>query len=110
MKAMTYKGYAARVEFDAEDRIFVGHVTGLRDLIGFHGTTVAALERAFHAAVDEYLAACARLGQAPEKPASGRVLLRLRPEIHARAAAAAETAGKSLNAWIAETVEQAAAQ
>jgi predicted HicB family RNase H-like nuclease len=109
MKAMTYKGYAARVEFDADDRIFVGHVAGIRDIVGFHGTSVTSLERAFRVAVDDYLVACAKLKQAPEKPVSGKVLLRLRPEVHARAAVAAATAGKSLNAWIAETVERAAA-
>ena len=37
MNAMTYKGYAARVEFDAEDHIFVGHIIGIRDIVSFHG-------------------------------------------------------------------------
>jgi predicted HicB family RNase H-like nuclease len=35
MNAMTHKGYAARVEFDAEDHIFVGRVIGIRDVICF---------------------------------------------------------------------------
>ena len=29
MNVMTHKGYAARVEFDADDRIFVGHLAGI---------------------------------------------------------------------------------
>lgn len=33
MKAMMYKGYAALVEFDAEDRIFVGHIDGLNQWV-----------------------------------------------------------------------------
>ena len=37
MKSMKYKGYIAKVEFDAEDRIFVGHIIGTRDVVGFHG-------------------------------------------------------------------------
>ena len=45
MEGMTYKGYAARVEFDAKDRIFVGNIIGLRDIVGFHGETVNELER-----------------------------------------------------------------
>lgn len=57
MNAMKYKGYAARVEFDADDRIFVGHLAGIRDIVGFHGSSVEELENAFHEAVDDYLAA-----------------------------------------------------
>lgn len=75
MNAMKYKGYAARVEYDAHDRIFVGHLVGVRDIVGFHGESVEGLETAFHEAVDNYLAACAKLGQQPNKPVSGKILL-----------------------------------
>ena len=105
---MTYKGYSARVEFDAEDRLFVGHLAGVRDIVGFHGASVAALEAAFHAAVDDYLAACKKLGQEPNKPFSGRVMLRLPPEVHARASARATVEGVSFNQWAAKVLECAA--
>ena len=105
---MTYKGYSARVEFDAEDRLFVGHLAGVRDIVGFHGASVAALEAAFHAAVDDYLAACKKLGQEPNKPFSGRVMLRLPPEVHARASARATVEGVSFNQWAAKVLERAA--
>ena len=85
MNAMKYKGYAARIEFDADDRIFVGHLTGIRDIIGFHGSSVVELENAFHEAVDDYLAACAKLGQHPHVPASGKMFLRVPPEVHSAA-------------------------
>jgi predicted HicB family RNase H-like nuclease len=107
MKAMTYKGYAARIEFDAEDRIFVGHVAGIRDIVSFHGTAVDELERAFHEAVDDYLAACEKLGQPPNKPYSGKLMLRVPPEVHAHAAMMAEAHGKSLNQWAAEVLANA---
>jgi predicted HicB family RNase H-like nuclease len=68
MNSMTYNGYSARVEFDALDRLFVGHLAGLRDVVGFHGSSVDELENAFREAVDDYLAACRGLGQAPNKP------------------------------------------
>ena len=45
--AMTYKGYAARVEFDAKDRIFFVRIAGIRDIISFNGETVNELETAF---------------------------------------------------------------
>ena len=34
--AVTYKGYAARVEFDAQGRIFFGRIAGIRDIVSFH--------------------------------------------------------------------------
>ena len=108
MSCMTYKGYSARVEFDAEDRLFVGHLAGVRDIVGFHGASVAELEAAFHEAVDDYLAACKKLGQEPNKPFSGRVMLRLPPEVHARASARATVEGVSFNQWAAKVLERAA--
>ena len=108
MSSMTYKGYSARVEFDAADRLFVGHLAGVRDIVGFHGASVAALEAAFHEAVDDYLAACKKLGQEPNKPFSGRVMLRLPPEVHARASARATVEGVSFNQWAANVLERAA--
>ena len=107
MNTLNYNGFAARVEFDADDRLFVGHIAGIRDIIGFHGESVAELEAAFHEAVDDYVAACEKLGQSPDKPYSGRVMLRLPPEVHARASAAAQVQGLSFNQWAAQVLDTA---
>lgn len=107
MNAMFYKGYSARIEFDDEDRIFVGHLAGIRDIVGFHGSSVDELEGAFHEAVDDYLAHCTKLKLPPNKPFSGRMLLRVPPEVHARVSAAAQVAGISLNQWATRALEQA---
>ena len=98
MKAINHKGYFAKVEFDPEDHIFVGHVIGIKDVIGFHGESVAELETAFHDAVDNYLEACKELGQKPNKPYSGNLMLRVPAEVHA--AVAASTAAPVLKASI----------
>jgi predicted HicB family RNase H-like nuclease len=71
--AMTYRGYAARVEYDARDEIFVGRILGIEDRITFHGTTVARLQRDFRAAIDHYLADCAARNRVPQKPYSGKI-------------------------------------
>jgi predicted HicB family RNase H-like nuclease len=107
MNSMFYKGYNARIEFDSDDKIFVGHLAGIRDIVGFHGTSVAELETAFHEAVDDYLAHCDKLGLSPNKPFSGRMLLRVPPEIHARVSAAAQVAGISLNQWASQALANA---
>lgn len=107
MNTMSHKGYTARIEFDERDDIFVGRILGLRAIISFHGETVEELRKAFEHAIDDYLAECAEKGVSPEKPASGRLLLRLPPEVHGRAMVVAQAAGKSLNQWVAETLERA---
>lgn len=106
--ALTYKGYSARVEFDAEDRVLVGRIAGIRDVIGFHAETVTGLEKAFREAVNDYVKACAELGQSPNKPVSGNMMLRVPTDVHARAIETAELTGVSLNVWAAYALRQAA--
>jgi predicted HicB family RNase H-like nuclease len=107
MSTMSYKGYTARVAFDDDDGIFFGRIAGIRDGIGFHADTVSDLRNAFHEAVDDYLETCAKVGKTPQKPYSGNVMLRIDPELHARAAMAAELAGKSLNQWGEDVLRRA---
>ena len=109
MNTMEYKSFAARVEYSEEDGCFIGHIAGIRDVIGFHGESVAELRAAFDEAVDDYLATCKKLGKEPNKPYSGQFRLRLAPELHARAAMLAETRGKSLNTWVSEVIEKSVA-
>ena len=37
MNTMIYKGYKARMDFDTEDKIIVGRVLDIDDIITFHG-------------------------------------------------------------------------
>lgn len=106
MNTMTHKGYTARIEYDERDEIFVGRVLGLRCIISFHGETVAGLRAEFEKAVADYLADCEEQGLKPEKPVSGKLLLRVPPEVHGKALVAAQAAGKSLNQWAAELLER----
>lgn len=110
MKAMTYKGYSARVEFDSDDEIFVGHIAGIEDIVGFHADTVADLKAAFRDSVEDYIETCAKIGKAPQKPYSGNLMLRVDPAVHSKAALAAELAGKSLNQWSEEVLAKAAGE
>ncbi len=105
---MTYKGYMARIEFDERDNIFIGKIIGIADSITFHGETVKKLKADFQAAIEHYIADCKATGRTPLKAASGRLMLRVSPEIHARALAVAKTSGKSLNQWAEEVLNRAA--
>ena len=108
MNMMHYKGHAARIEFDAADRIFFGNIAGINDVIGFHADTVDGLEAAFHEAVEDYVETCRALGKEPERAYSGKVMFRVSPDVHAKAALAAQLAGKSLNQWAEEALKAAA--
>jgi predicted HicB family RNase H-like nuclease len=105
---MEYKGYMAEVEYDDEAGIIHGEVLNLRDVVTFQGETVAELRKAFHESVDDYVDFCAERGESPEKPYSGKFMVRVEPELHKAAAIQAKRAHKSLNAWVHDALEVAA--
>lgn len=107
MSTMTFKGYAARIEYSDDDTCFIGHIAGIKDVIGFHAETVKELRAAFEEAVDDYLATCEKLGRAPQKPYSGKLMLRVPPEVHARAAMMAQAHGVSINQWASDVLAHA---
>jgi hypothetical protein len=61
--------------------------------------------QAFHDSVDDYLDFCGERKEAPEKPLSGKILVRISPELHRQASVAAKKSHKSLNAWVASAIE-----
>ncbi|MGL4229869.1 MAG: type II toxin-antitoxin system HicB family antitoxin [Casimicrobium sp.] len=107
MNTMTHKGYTARIDFDDRDNIFVGRVLGLRTMISFHGETVKELRSEFKNAIEAFLKDCKEQRITPEKPASGKLMLRVPPEVHGAALVAAQAAGKSLNQWATEVLHEA---
>ncbi|MFO7600958.1 MAG: type II toxin-antitoxin system HicB family antitoxin [Candidatus Desulfacyla sp.] len=107
---MNYKGYTAKIEFDPRDNIFWGKVLGIMDSITFEGSTVEELTTDFHNAIDFYLSDCAASGRSPQKPVSGKLLLRVPPEVHRAAIVAAQASGTSLNQWAAKALKEAASE
>lgn len=97
---MNYKGYHGTVSFDEEAEIFHGEVTDLRDVVTFQGRSVDELKTAFRESVDDYLEFCAERGEAPDKPYSGKFLLRIDPQLHRKLAALSSKEGASLNKWV----------
>jgi predicted HicB family RNase H-like nuclease len=106
--SMTYKGYAARIDYDDDDGVFVGHIAGISDRVGFHADTVVDLRAAFHEAVDDYIETCAKTAKEPQKAYSGKMMFRVSPEVHRKAVLAAELEGKSLNQWAEDVLSRAA--
>lgn len=105
---LTYKGYTAQIEVDAEKAILFGRVLDIKDVITFQGKTVEEARQAFHDSVDDYLDFCEELGEKPDKPFSGKLPFRTTPECHRQIFLAATKAGKSINAWMEEILADAA--
>lgn len=108
MSLLTYKGYTARLDVDAEGEIISGRVLDLRDVLYFEAETPAEAVTIFHETVDDYLAWAAEDGFEPDRPYSGKLPFRTTPEHHRKIALAAAQTGKSINAWMDDVVTQAA--
>lgn len=97
---LNHKGYIGTMEIDDEAGIICGEVINTRDVITFQGDTVAEAKRAFIDSVEDYLAFCAERKEDPEKPLSGKFVLRLTPEEHRKVYLDALREGLSLNQYI----------
>ena len=92
-----HKGYTGVFKVDPDAGVIRGKVVGLKDIITFQGATVAEAVGAFRDSVDEYLAFCASDGVDPERPFSGKFIVRLSPRVHRDLSALAESKGVSVN-------------
>lgn len=103
---MGYRGYHATVEYDAEDKIFVGKVFGITDSLNFHGTTVGELEEMFHQSIENYLLICEQCGKEPDKEFKGTFNVRISPELHRKIALEAAKQRITLNQYIMGALEK----
>jgi len=106
---MSYKGYLGKVEFDADAGILHGEVVGIRDVVTFQGESAKEVEVAFRESVDDYLLFCKERGEEPDKPCSGKFLVRLDSELHRRLNLVATAEGESLNSWVSQRLAEAVA-
>ena len=102
---MEYKGYIGKVEIDDEVGILHGEIINIRDVITFEGVSVDEIQKAFRESVDDYLDFCAQRGESPEKPFSGKFVVRLPAELHRKAYIQAKLSDKSLNGWVTDILQ-----
>ena len=102
---LRYKGYTAKPEYSAGDKLFYGKILGIDDLVDFSSENARSIENEFQKAVDDYLAFCEEIGKEPQKAYSGMFNVRISPELHRKISLIAQSEGVSLN----KAVEQAIA-
>ena len=111
---MAYKGYLANISYDADESIFCGEVSGISDLLTFHGKTKEELEVAFRDCIDNYLGVCNRIsndnsGIGVKKNVSfeysGVFGIRVTPRLHEKVSKYADKRGISINQVISRALE-----
>jgi predicted HicB family RNase H-like nuclease len=105
-----YKGYVGVFEFDEELGQFHGYVVNTQDVISFYGSSVEELKAELENSVEAYLAFCAEKGRDPEKPFSGNLSIRTRPDIHRRIAIQAARRRISMNSFVESVLEKAVSE
>ena len=102
---MEYNGYHAKIDYDQDDQIFVGHVIGINDSISFHGGSVKELTREFRNAVENYLEYCKKAKKEPDKEYKGSFNIRIKPEQHRKLALHAANEGITINQLVARAID-----
>lgn len=101
-------GHKAVISFDPEIEMLRGEFLDLSGGADFYARDVERLHEEGRKSLQVYLTACREKGVSPFRKFSGRFNVRLKPELHATAVAAAAAEAKSLNEWVAEAIEAAA--
>lgn len=101
-----YKGYVGVFEFDPEIDSFHGTVIDTNDIITFYGSSIAELREEMEKSVEQYLEFCREQGREPEKPFSGKLMIRTSPDLHRRLVLEAGRRRVSMNAYVKEILEK----
>lgn len=101
---LTHKGYKGKVEYIEDARIFHGEVLGTQDVITFQGTTADEIEESFRDSIDDYLEFCEERGEEPDKPYSGKFVVRMPAMLHRCVADLAKLEDESINAVVLQAL------
>jgi len=104
MNILKYKGYEGTTEIDMSIGMCRGKLLFIDDLVSYEAETPAALQKAFEAAVQDYLATCKALGKEPQRPLKGLFNVRVSPEMHKDAVLRAMAEGVYLNNIVNEAL------
>jgi predicted HicB family RNase H-like nuclease len=107
MNIMEINGVKAVIAFDPDINMFRGEFVGLNGGADFYATDIEGLRREGEVSMKVFFEMCAEEGVSPYKKTSGRFNLRLPHELHEKAVTLAKASGKSVNAWIADVINEA---
>ena len=106
MNFMKLDGYHAKIEYVEETDQFRGEILGLSGGADFYGSSPDQLRQEFKKSRDVFLEVCRELGIEPRRQFSGKLNLRISPELHEKLSITAEAQGKSLNMLAQESLQR----
>lgn len=106
MNTMEINGYRAIVQYDPDIDMFRGEFIGLNGGADFYAKDIESLHMEGEISLKVFLDMCKEDSVEPRKAYSGRFNLRVSPRLHADIATRATAAGKSLNQWVTDALDQ----
>ena len=103
---LDYNDYYGSVNYSPEDRVFFGKIEFINDLVTFEATDVTTLEQVFKDAVDDYGDQCRKLNRLPQKSLTGRLSVKIEPELHKKARLMASHQHVSLNKLVENAISR----
>jgi len=104
-KIFEHNGYLGSAEVSVEDRCLYGKILFINDVVTYEADTFEKLEIEFIAAVKDYIETCKEIGKEPQKSFKGSFNVRIREELHRKAALEAVKEDISLNEFISKAIE-----
>jgi len=100
MNTMTINGHKAVITYDPDTDTLRGEFIGLNSGADFYAKDIDTLRKEGETSLRVYLDMCKERGITPYRQYSGRFNVRISPQLHAAAVAAAAAQHISLNEWI----------
>jgi predicted HicB family RNase H-like nuclease len=106
INTMTIDGYDAVIQYDPDIKLFRGEFVGLNGGADFYAKSVDGLEKEGRTSLKIFLQMCKEKGIEPRKSFSGKFVVRVPPELHARVTEAAAARRVSLNELVKAALER----
>ncbi|WP_257283226.1 type II toxin-antitoxin system HicB family antitoxin [Endozoicomonas sp. SESOKO1] len=103
---MNINGYTAVITYDPDIDLFRGEFIGLNGGADFYAADVKSLHQEGKVSLKVFLKACQEEGIEPRKSFSGKLNLRIDPDLHESASVAAAASNRSLNQFINDALRQ----
>jgi predicted HicB family RNase H-like nuclease len=103
---LSYKGFIGSVSYSDEDGVLFGKIEGINDLVTYESTEVSDLVKQFRISVDEYIESCKHYNKPLLKSFKGSFNVRVKPDVHQKAAMLATMQGISLNQLVQKAIEK----
>jgi predicted HicB family RNase H-like nuclease len=104
---MKFGEYKAIISFDPEIQMFRGEFEGLNGGADFYADSIENLRKEGEISLKVFLDYAAEKNISPKKRLSGKLVLRLKPELHQKYKLLASSKNVSLNQLLNETLEKA---